>query len=272
MVRDILGAYAKRWPAFMRGCLRRHSGANKIALIGRGNITRRQGRTARYFAEPDDTGGKGHMVEFFGRNAKRLMAVHGQHSEGRVYGYHGDAIWDRPLDSLPWFQNEGIILPTRYGNNKEWVIEEETEVLGIASEIMVKHGLVWRETSADRGAGCVNASSTRRLYDLEPEMVIDLADDSAETLTDLEAMVEAGITWLGNPRNPTRLAAYANLWDPGSTTRDRVLIAIGSTGLCLWDTKFDISHRWKHRAPPPDDLGDRIKALWARRQAERGQS
>src|SRR6516165_2928540 len=66
VVKDILDAYTKRWPAFMRGCLRRHSGANKIALIGRGNIIRRQGRTARYFAEPDDTGGRATWSNFSG--------------------------------------------------------------------------------------------------------------------------------------------------------------------------------------------------------------
>jgi hypothetical protein len=124
VVDDVLAAYTERWPAFMHGCLRRHSGASKIALIGRGNIATRSRRTKRYFTGPEDDS-KGNLVEFFGRNDKRLMAVEGAHSEGRSYGYHGAAIWDRPLDTLPWFQNEGTTA-TRY---LDYVVPEEHEAL-----------------------------------------------------------------------------------------------------------------------------------------------
>jgi hypothetical protein len=38
---------------------------------------------------------------------------------------------------------------------------------------------------------------------------------------------------------------------------------MGGTGLCLYDTKTGISHRWAHCAPPPDVLGERLKTLMA---------
>jgi hypothetical protein len=243
VVRAILAAYTKKWPAFMRRCLRRHSGTNKIALIGRCNTAKTRKQTARYFAEPDDTGSKGHLVEFFGCNDKRLTAVQGWHSAGRAYDYHGDPIWARPVDTLPWFPDEGI--PT---------------ALDLAETIMTKHGLVPRQESRTiaRSSGLIG--SCERVYDLEPDMVIQLADDSEITLAELEEKLYAGLKSLGKPARPVRLAAYANLWEE-STTRDRVLIALGSTGLCLWDTKYDQSHRWKHCAPPFDDLTARLDAL-----------
>jgi hypothetical protein len=107
-------------------------------------------------------------------------------------------------------------------------------------------------------------------------MVIQLANEDEITLAELELDVKNGTKTLNSVDALTgcatsiRLAAYANLWDPASTTPDRVLISYGATGLCLYDTKFEISHRWKHRAPPPDNLGDQLKALFA--QHERGQS
>jgi hypothetical protein len=250
VVKAILDAYTRRWPDFMRKCLRRHSGANTIALIGRCNTAKRRKQTARFLAESDAADSKGHLVEFFGRNDKRLTVVHGQHSEGRVYDYHGDPIWTRPVDSLPWFADADILT-----------------ALDIAETIMTDHGLVRKENPTAHTGLHVS-----RVYDLEPNMVIELADDSAETLADLEDLVAAGVNWLGDPRDPKRLAGYANLWDPTSTTRDRVLIGYGSSGLCLYDTKFEISHRWKHRAPPPDVFGDKLKALLAQHQEEAGQS
>jgi hypothetical protein len=90
-----------------------------------------------------------------------------------------------------------------------------------------------------------------------------LADGETLTLEKLEGYAKAGMT-LGDYKNPcsdNRLAGYATIWDPKSTTRDRVLVNYGSTGLCLWDTKTRISHRWKHRGPQPDLLGERLKAL-----------
>jgi hypothetical protein len=267
VVDAILAAYTARWPAFMRDCLRRHSGGAKLALIGRANTTMKSRKTSRFFAGPDDAS-TGNFVEFFGRNDRRLTVVQGRHSEGRDYGYHGDAIWDRPLDSLPWFQNEGVIPPFRYGDEKQWVIEEEMEALGIAEVIMHKHGLVRRATAKTHRQGHA-ARGSDRVYDLEPDDEIKLANGDEITLEDLEFRLKNGMKTLPDvdalTRCPTeiRLAAYANIWDPASTTPDRVLISIGSTGLCLWDTKTSISHRWKHRAPPPDDLGDQLRALMA---------
>jgi hypothetical protein len=250
VVKAILDAYTRRWPDFMRECLRRHSGANTIALIGRCNTAKRRKQTARFLAKSDAADAKGYMTEFFGKNDRRLTAVHGQHSESRTYNFCGDPIWTRPVDSLPWFPDADILA-----------------ALDLAETIMADHGLVRKENPT-----AYTGAQVSRVYDLEPEMVIRLADDSMETLADLEDMVAAGINYLGDHHDPKRLAGYANLWDPTSTTRDRVLIGCGATGLCLYDTKFEISHRWKHRAPPPDELGDRIKALMAQHRAERGQS
>ena len=38
---DILAAWTERWPEFMAGCLRRHSGAVTLALIGRCGTVKR---------------------------------------------------------------------------------------------------------------------------------------------------------------------------------------------------------------------------------------
>ena len=75
---------------FMARCLRRHSGAVKIALIGRCATVRRSLKTRRLYTGDDDTS-TGQLVETFGHADKRLVVVHGRHSEGRIYGYHGDA-------------------------------------------------------------------------------------------------------------------------------------------------------------------------------------
>ncbi len=91
------------------------------------------------------------------------------------------------------------------------------------------------------------------------------------TLAELEGYAKAGMT-LGDYKNPcsaNRLAGYATIWDPKSTTRDRVLVNYGSTGLCLCDTKNGMSHRWKHREPPKDFaelaaiLRELVKGAWS---------
>ena len=85
-------------------------------------------------------------------------------------------------------------------------------------------------------------------------MKFTLADGERGHARGAGGVAKAGMT-LGDYKNPcsaNRLAGYATIWDPKSTTRDRVLVNYGSTGLCLWDTKTGISHRWKHREPPKE--------------------
>ena len=101
-------------------------------------------------------------------------------------------------------------------------------------------------------------------------MKFTLADGDMVTLAKLEGYAKAGMT-LGDYKNPcsaNRLAGYATIWDPKSMTRDRVLVNYGSTGLCLWDTKTGISHRWKHRAAPAP-LTELMAVLKAMMQAEK---
>lgn len=228
-VRDeILAAWTVRWPEFMAGCLRRHSGAITIALIGRCVTARRSLRSKRWHSGPDDK--KGNLVETFSRNDKKLIVVHGPHSEGREYGYTGATLWETPPETLPWFPDEDI-----------------GAALNIAETIMKKHGLE-RQAKVDPMAG------VSKLFDLEPAMKFTLADGGVVTLAELEEYAKCGMT-LGDYKNPcsdNRLAGYATIWDPKSTTRDRVLVNYGSTGLCLWDTKTEISHRWRHRQPPKE--------------------
>ena len=72
----------------------------------------------------------------------------------------------------------------------------------------------------------------------------------------------------GNFCNPTNVTAarnggsgkitgYADLWDPATGHREhsktRVIATVGGEGLCLFDTKFEVRHRWKSRAPAAAD-------------------
>ena len=69
---------------------------------------------------------------------------------------------------------------------------------------------------------------------------------------DLEEYARAGIG-LGPRGEDGRLRGYADLWDPstgnGKHSSGRVLVSYGSEGLCLYDTKYEVKHRWKHREP-----------------------
>ena len=53
------------------------------------------------------------------------------------------------------------------------------------------------------------------------------------------------------------MTGYATLWEPSSTP-DRVIVTLGREGLCLYDTKYEVRHRWKSAAPPPDTLGEQL--------------
>ena len=62
-----------------------------------------------------------------------------------------------------------------------------------------------------------------------------------------------------------KITGYADLWDPDTGHRQhsntRVIVTIGGEGLCLFDTKYEVRHRWQHREPPPDTLGERLGEL-----------
>jgi hypothetical protein len=233
---EILAAYEEKWPEFMRGCLRRHSGAIKIALIGRCVTAKKSRKTHRFYAGPDDTS-KGQLVETFGRADKRLMVVQGVHSAGREYGYLGRPIWETPLDELPWFPDEDIF-----------------EALDIAEAVMKRHGLEKRRV--------VNAASgARDIYDLTPDMVMTLSDGETVKLGDLENNL-SGYEFVSARRGGSGdVRGYATLWDRASTTPNRVRVLEGRTGLVLHDFKEGINHRWKDREPPPDDAGEKLREL-----------
>ena len=178
-VRDeILAAWTERWPEFMAGCLRRHSGAVTLALIGRCCTARRSCKTWRFYSGPEDK--KGHLVETFTGNDKRQVVVQGQHSEGREYGYIGATLWETPPETLPWFPDEDI-----------------GAALNIAETIMKKHGLE-RQAKVDPMAG------VRKLFDLEPAMKFTLA----------EAAWSRSRSWRATPRPASRSATTKILAAP----------------------------------------------------------
>jgi hypothetical protein len=215
-VRDaILEAYTKRWPQFMRDCVRRHSQGVTLALIGRCDTPRGPLKSARWRRAHDD-GEPDNQVEVFTQASKRFLGVDGAHSVGRAYAYHGRALWDVPPYLLPTFSADAI-----------------DAALDIADHAMQAAGLI-RKQAASVGK-CI-------LYDLDAGMTIVLDDGEVLTLAELERDLK-----VGPPLR--RTLAFPTPWDPESTTA-RVLATLGRDGLCLWDTKTETSHRWKWREPP----------------------
>ena len=236
---EILAEYTEQWPEFMRDCLRRHSGAVKIALIGRCNTAKRSRQTRFYYAGATDT--TGNRVEIFGRNDKRLVVVQGRHSEGREYGYIGRPIWETPLDELPWFPDAGIY-----------------KALDIAEVVMAKHGLQQRHAA-------VQPSAAKDAYDITPEQIWTLSDGETIALGELETSLEGYRFASSRGGGNGEVRGYASLWDPASipgvTDPGRVKALRGGTGLILHDFKTGISHRWKHCEPKPDTLKETLKEL-----------
>jgi hypothetical protein len=211
----LLAALSKRWPAFMAGCLRRTSGSTTLALIGQCATVRKRHWTARFKPRAGD---KPHLVEYFTGNDKRYVAVHGFHSEGRSYGYIGRSILDVQLSDLPWFPE--IDIPS---------------MIGECEQVMVDLGLEQIIATQTHMPG-------ERVYDLKPDDIIMLSDGERLTLAELDK--RAGVS---------RIKAFANIWDKESKTRDRVLVnRSGGAGLCLWDTKTGVSHRWQSLSPAED--------------------
>jgi len=218
-VRDaLLAMLAARWPDFMARCLRRHSGAVKLALLGRcSETTARTMQSHSYYPDPVERDKEQkNQVEVFTRNTKKYVGVHGAHSPGRAYGYHGRSIEDVAEDDLP-----------------EFPADEVGALVDACDEVMAAMEGLYRHGPANTGKdGAV-------LYDLTPEMTFRLADDDTMTLAELEAYVKAH----------GRAEGYATLFDPATNSPDRVKANIGADGLSLWDTKTEISHHWASAKP-----------------------
>ena len=84
------------------------------------------------------------------------------------------------------------------------------------------------------------------VFDLTPDMPFRLTDGTTVNLGELERMVRLA-----------RVTGYAP-W-----AAKRVLANISSHGLALYDVNTRVSHRWAHKAPPPDDskFREALKAL-----------
>ena len=211
----LLAGLSRKWPEFMAGCLRRSSGSTTLALIGQVATARKRRWTARF----KSSGPKPHLVEYFAGQDKRYVGVHGYHSEGREYGYVSPrTILNTRLDQLPWFPENDI---------PEMITECERVMGGMGLEQIV---LAQAHLPGER------------VYDLKPEDVLMLSDGERIRLYELEK--RAGVS---------KIRAFANIWDPNSKTRDRVLVnKSGGAGLTLWDTKTGVSHRWAALAPGED--------------------
>ena len=236
VVRDaILAWLTERWSAFMADCLRRHSGAVTLALIGRAATIRTHTVTARFAGAGTDP--RGDLVEVFTGNDKRYVGVLGRHSMGRDYGYTGRSILDVPPGELPWFPDQDI-----------------PAMLAGIETIMAGSGLAMVDEPAH-----TRACRAKSVFDLEPDMVFTLSNNRTLTLGELEAFALAA-PFSFKARNQ-KVVGYATLWDPTSDTPDRVSVLIGASGLCLHDFKTGITHRWKDRAPPPDPIAEHLNAL-----------
>jgi hypothetical protein len=231
----MLGWLTERHPEFMTSCLRRHSGAISIALIGRTVTATGTQKTARYVGEGTDP--KGDFVEVFTGNSKRYVGVAGQHSARREYDYCGRHIIETPVDALPWLADSAIAL-----------------MLAAFEQIMA--GCGWEKVVPVIG----NEAVGTKVYDLLPGQIFTLSDGEQITLEDLERLARGGGGGGGlGDHGEVPLKGYASLWDPstggGLHSSTRVLVTYGREGLCLYDTKYEVRHRWKHRELPQDFTG-----------------
>lgn len=229
----VLAMIEQRWPEFAAQCLRRHSQAVKLALIGRApHAEKRTMNTLSFYPDPEvlDKEQKC-QVEVFTRNSKRYVGVHGAHSIGREYGYHGRTILDVKIDELPLFPDDEI-----------------GAMLNACETIMKQCGLFAPRHDQARGDASV-------VYDLQPDMVFKLKDGTQLTLDKLEEEVEAY----------GKQEGYPSFIDPASGSCDRIKANISKTGLALYDTKTETSHRWADQAPQPDLIAEQLHALMGER-------
>ncbi len=219
----LLEMMRQEFPEFWAGCLVRHSGAVKVALIGRCPDTHYASMaTHRYAPDPAAPDVKEHecRVEVFTTLSKRYVAVYGAHSEGREYGYDGPTILERPLAELPAFPAD------RIGR----LLERCEQIMAAAG--LVAHG------------GAVGGSTLARVYDLTPDMVFKLKDGEQVTLKQLADIA----------REQGRQEGYATIWDKGSDCPDRVKVNWSGEGLALWDSHTEISHRFADAQAGVPDL------------------
>jgi hypothetical protein len=248
-VRDkMLHWLGEHHPEFITGCLCRHSERVTLALIGRCVTAKGTKKTARFIGE--GTGPKGDLVEIFTGNSKRYVGVLGEHSRGRDYDFVGPSIIETPVARLPWFP------------------DCEIEPMCTAFEqIMAEHG--WEKVIPVIGTEAVGT----KVYDLQPEMVFTLSDGETVTLADLEKAFEGYVHYAARNGGSGKITGYADLWDSGTGHRQhsntRVIVTIGSEGLCLFDTKYEVRHRWKSCEPPKDRtelttmLRELVKGAWS---------
>lgn len=247
-VRDkMLGWLDQHHSEFMKGCLRRHSERVTLALIGRCVTAKGTQKTSRYLGEGTDP--KGDFVEIFTGNSKRYVGVVGQHSYRRCYDFFGRSIIETPVDALPWFPDAKI-----------------AAMVKAFEQIMADHG--WEKVIPVIG----NEAIGTKVYDLLPEMIFTLSDGEKVTLKELEENYEGYRLYSERNNGTGKITGYADLWDVTGRNKNsntRVIVTIGSEGLCLYDTKYEVRHRWKHCEPPKDlaelaaILRDVVKGAWS---------
>jgi hypothetical protein len=220
----ILAGWTERWPDFMARCVRRHSGAVKVTLVGRLVTDKKRMWSSRYGVTEENPGGN--RVELFTSNDRRYVAVWGKHSAGREYGYTGPSLEDVAIADLPLFLEEDL-----------------NDLLRIANEVMERLGL---EKAEDGDASGMGADV---LYDLTPEMTAELEDGSTVTLTELADLAAGRFVYV-----------HGRIFDSGSA-HFRVKAKVTSAGLTLWDFGTDVEHRWAHLGAQPDVLGPLLKRL-----------
>ena len=138
-----------------------------------------------------------------------------------------------------------------------WRIPQIAPMLAAFEEIMA--GCGWEKVVPAIGKDAIGT----KVYDLLPEQIFTLSDGEQITLEDLERLARRGVG-LGD-HGEDRLTGYASLWDPstggGLHSSTRVLVTCGREGLCLYDTKYEVRHRWKSAAPQPDMIGEQLREL-----------
>jgi len=226
----VMAVIGEKYPAFLDQCLHRHSGAVKIALIGRTTRTsHRLLRTRSWYPSQADLPAEGddeetlarkkslkNMTEFFTGNLRKYLGVWGMHSPGREYGYDGErTILNTRLDALPIFPAEDI-------EALRDALDEAYQRLGFFPASTARPDSI----------------KERVLYDLEPEQVFELSDGVTElTLAQLDEELRKG-------RN-IREEGYARIWDRTSGSPDRVKVNLSREGLSLWDSHTEVRHRFR---------------------------